>query len=298
MDGDADGIDAPGHSPNGLWPGSVRAVSTRRRSVTVLLAVLGLGALALAACADGSGAGSRDTANAPLELEGTSWVLVGRAGDSGTVDAVAEPAATLRFAADGALSGSTGCNRFAGTYTQQGAAVRIDLGPMTLAGCTSEELDAQERAVLAALPNVRTALASAGRLDLVDEDGAVLLTYAPGTTDLVGTSWVATGINNGAGAVVGTADTGKVTLAFGSDGTVSGSGGCNSFTGPYTLGGPDELTVGPVASTMKACQPESVMETEAQYFAALAKVVLYEVDGSTLTLRGEDGAAQVVLRSA
>lgn len=62
----------------------------------------------------------------------------------------------------------------------------------------------------------------------------------------------------------------EATLAFGSDGAVSGHAGCNRMRGSYTE---DRglLTIGPLATTRKLC-PETLMDVEAAFLAALAKV--------------------------
>jgi len=44
------------------------------------------------------------------------------------------------------------------------------------------------------------------------------------------------------------------TIKFNADGTVEGFGGCNAFTGTYTLTD-DDLEFGPLASTHKSCGP-------------------------------------------
>src|SRR5215208_206819 len=43
------------------------------------------------------------------------------------------------------------------------------------------------------------------------------------------------------------------TLAFADDGTVSGSGGCNSLGGEYVVKG-TEITFGPITSTLMGCE--------------------------------------------
>ena len=162
------------------------------------------------------GAASPATAT---ELSGTSWNLESYAGADG------EPVAglasgemgTLTFAADGSYAGSTGCNRIAGTYTQDGSSLTLASGPMTLRACEGP-VAAQEAAIVAALPLVASFTAGTS-LVLLDADGNTLLTYAPGMSDLAGTSWQATGINNGKEAVVSEAGTEKVTATFGTDGT-------------------------------------------------------------------------------
>ena len=230
-----------------------------------------------------------------MELSGTSWNLTSYAGpDGGEVPAVEAPGmASITFASDGSWSGSTGCNRIAGTYTQDGSALTMVPGPMTLVACEGPVAD-QERAIVLALPMVAS-FAAVDSLVLISADGSELLTYAAGLAQLAGTSWQATGINNGNDAVVSATGTENATLAFGTDGEVSGSGGCNSLMGSYTTTEPDGLTFGPLASTRMAC-PDDVMQIEQEYLAALANVATYQLEADRLTLRDASGATQVTFQ--
>ena len=80
--------------------------------------------------------------------------------------------------------------------------------------------------------------------------------------DLAGTSWIVTGYNNGKQAVTSVINGTTVTAKFGSDGNVSGSGGCNSYSASYTTNGKKTIKIGPAISTQMACaQPEGVMQT-------------------------------------
>ncbi len=233
-----------------------------------------------------------ESAAPAADLSGTSWNLTSYAGaDGAAVAAVTGNAlASLTFAADGSYAGSTGCNRIAGTYTQDGSTLTIESGPMTKMACTGPVVE-QEAAIVAALPQVAS-FTSGEALVLLSAEGAELLTYAPGIAGLAGTSWQATGINNGKEAVVAQAGTEKATIAFADDGTVSGSGGCNTFAGGYTTTDPDGLTFGPLASTQMACE-EAAMQIEQEYLAALGNVATYQLEGNTLTLRDASGATQV-----
>jgi heat shock protein HslJ len=97
---------------------------------------------------------------------------------------------------------------------------------------------------------------------------------------LAGTSWTLTDLDSG--GVTGTAPTLDLT-----DTDVSGTGGCNTFSGTYTTDG-DTISFGPLASTMMACEP-SIMEQETVYFAALDGATTYAIDGDTLTISGDAG---------
>jgi putative lipoprotein len=105
-------------------------------------------------------------------------------------------------------------------------------------------------------------------------------------------------INNGRGGVASLVEGTVVTAEFGTDGRVGGSGGCNRFSGEYTLEG-DDLAIGPVASTRMAClEPEGVGQQESAYFAALARVASWSFREERLQLRAADGALQAEFRPA
>jgi putative lipoprotein len=87
--------------------------------------------------------------------------------------------------------------------------------------------------------------------------------------DLVGTDWI---LGDLPGQVL--ADV-RPTIAFSGDGTVSGTGGCNTFGGNYTVDG-SKLTFGPLNSTKKSCG-EAVDTVETAYLAAVQAVTTYEI---------------------
>lgn len=67
---------------------------------------------------------------------------------------------------------------------------------------------------------------------------------------------------------------------------VTGSGGVNRLTGHFALSG-SELRFGPLATTRMA-GPESAMQREAAFLAALERVTSYALEGRTLTLLADD----------
>lgn len=67
---------------------------------------------------------------------------------------------------------------------------------------------------------------------------------------------------------------------------ISGSGGCNSYGGSYSiLGG--SLRFENTYSTLMACADTTIMEQESAYTQALVKVGSYRLEGDTLTLEGD-----------
>ncbi len=109
---------------------------------------------------------------------------------------------------------------------------------------------------------------------------------------LEGTPWTATGISNENRPVASSATVTTITAEFGKDDSLSGFGGCNNYTSTWTTTAPNRLTIGPVGSQLTAC-PQDVMDTEQQYFAALAKVATYRLEGNQFTLLNSQGATQV-----
>ena len=83
-----------------------------------------------------------------------------------------------------------------------------------------------------------------------------------------------------------------LTATFTAD-AVSGSSGCNTYNGSYTLDG-DALKIGPLATTRMACAP-AIMDQETLFLAALAASTTVEQTGATVTLRNAAGATQVTL---
>ena len=105
--------------------------------------------LVLAACGsddDGERVEDKSAESDATDLVNTVWTL-----SSVVIDGTDTPSAataSLEFAEGGEMAGSTGCNQFAGTYEQLNEELTIELGPMTLALCPDESLQAQEAAVL------------------------------------------------------------------------------------------------------------------------------------------------------
>jgi heat shock protein HslJ len=103
-----------------------------------------------------------------------------------------------------------------------------------------------------------------------------------GEAKLVGPVWTLTALN-GQPPLPVTA----ITAEYGADGRVTGSSGCNNYSGPYEVDG-NKLSFGqPMASIMMACQP-AVMAQEAVYMKALESVASYEIKDGKLTLYDGD----------
>ncbi|MCB8984449.1 MAG: META domain-containing protein [Ardenticatenaceae bacterium] len=252
---------------------------------TARVILLAMALFALAAC--------QQTAEpeASLELAGTNWILSSLNGEL----PVADTAVTLQFGTDGTVFGSDGCNRFNTTYTQDGANLTINqsAGISSMMAC-EEPVMTQASDYMAALGSVTSFTASTDQLSLKAGD-EVVATFVAGTveaeapvqgitgssetgSDLAGTGWVLSSLN-GEMPIYGTA----VTLQFGTDGTASGTDGCNQFSLGYTQDG-SSLTFDPAGpSTMMACE-EPVMTQATDFMAALAATDSFTSSADELSL--------------
>jgi heat shock protein HslJ len=217
-------------------------------------------------------------------LTGPTWVLTELAGQP----LVPDSGITATFKADGSVSGSAGCNRYNGKYTSSGDSVTFSVNmAMTMLMCEQTIME-QETAYINTLGQVKTYSVADSQLSLKDVSGKTILVFQAQSQDLAGTSWEAVNFNNGKQAVVGVITGTTLSVDFGKDGTLSGNGGCNNYSGPYKVDG-DKIKIGPLASTMMACSdPEGVMDQEAQYLAALQMAESYQVEGRVLELRSSD----------
>ncbi|MHA6523560.1 META domain-containing protein [Tessaracoccus sp. G1721] len=240
--------------------------------------------LLLASCA------AATPASPPSEgdLAGVTWLLEDLAGEA---PADGSPV-TVHFADDGALFGSGGCNRFAGTYEIDGATLTVgDALPSTMMAC-ADDVMALEASFFTALTDARGFAVDGETLTLNDEGGAALGTFAAQAQELAGTAWSLTSYNDGS-AEVSLLEGTEADLTFADDGTLSGTGGCNRIIGSYTAGD-GEISFGTIATTQMACMaPEGLMDQEAAIVAALESASTFSIEGDTLEMRTADDAIAV-----
>jgi len=106
--------------------------------------------------------------------------------------------------------------------------------------------------------------------------------------DLTGKVWALTELM-GNPPMAGTG----ISAQFTADGKVSGSAGCNRYSGTYTVSGSNITFSSPMASTMMMCE-QPVMDQESAYLKMLGEAKTYAVNGDQLTLTGGDGAQLAV----
>ena len=157
-------------------------------------------------------------------LAGTNWVLSTLNGQL----PLAGTSVTLQLGADGAATGSDGCNRFTTTYTASRSTISFAApAASTMMACT-EAVMQQAADYMAALAAANRYQLRGGQLILLD-DTTVLATFIAAKADLAGSTWLVTGYNNGREAVVSPLLGGDIIINIDDANLISGNAGCNDF---------------------------------------------------------------------
>ena len=208
---------------------------------------------------------------------------------------------TILFNADGTANIKADCNNVLGSYTVDQNNISIQLGPTTLVACEPESLD---QAFLGALGAAAIYFFEEDDLliDLMADGGTMRFTPQEASAETPppteespsggaeGTLFTLVSFGP-VGAEQPVLEGTSITALFEGP-TVSGSAGCNDYTGQLTPEG-DHFTIGPIASTQKLCnEPAGVMEQEQVYLSALEAVNGFQwaserVDNATVITAGQ-----------
>ncbi len=147
-----------------------------------------------------------------------------------------------------------------------------------LTGCTSQPVPP----VPVATPVVTTAVPVA--------------TVTPGISSSfpTGVNWRLFSYSDGIGGMANVIGEQPVTALFRSDGTVTGSSGCNQYTAGYTTSG-SSIQVTNGSSTGMACIP-AVMGQESRYILLMANATTYSVNGDTMVFFDRSGKATLAYK--
>ncbi|WZU33356.1 hypothetical protein Rruber_02850 [Rhodococcus ruber] len=257
--------------------------------MTGMLRTLGLSVLLTLAATTAACAGD-GAATAPQDPA----VLTGRAFVSTAVSGPPIPGGgplVVEFPESGRIAATAGCNRSVGAVDLADGVLRADRLASTLMSCPPpiDGADTWLSDLFAAQPRWHL---DGDVLTLDGGDVSVSLldrTVADPDRPVVGTQWVLTEL------VTATAvSTSRVleeaapTLTVAADGTVSGSTGCNRFTGNAAVGD-TALTFGPLATTRAACPDPELADIESAVLAVLSGEVRYTVEGAQMRLTAADG---------
>ena len=228
-------------------------------------------------------------------VESVTWLLTGQAvdGQLAALPSGDPPIVVSLFMEDGTSNGSGGCNNYFGSYTLDGSSLAF--GPMGATQMFCEGAAGEvETAYLANLATVASWASDGSTLSLADAGGMVVLEYAMAPESTILGGWVASGINNGADAVVTSDTTPLVTAIFDGEGRLTGFDGCNDYFTDYTVEG-DQITISDaIGSTRMACASDALSEQSQQYYAALLAATTWSVSPTgMLELRDGEGAMQV-----
>jgi heat shock protein HslJ len=113
-------------------------------------------------------------------IAGTQWQVTGyHTGAQAVVSVLAGTDVSIRFSADGKVSGSAGCNDFVGTYSSSGQTFTIDATATTRKVCAQPEgVMKQEGIFLKALTTVALVRMEGERLELRARNGGLLVRAA------------------------------------------------------------------------------------------------------------------------
>jgi len=197
---------------------------------------------------------------------------------------------TARFE-DGRIVGFSGVNQYTGPYTADRSGA-LEAGPFIstlMAG--PEPLMKAEQAYLTLLDDCDSYLVEEDTLTLSTDGEETLIFEKSAMAQLPGSAWTVTGYNNGKEAVVSVSADATLTVVFGTDGTVSGNAGVNTYSGPCESSD-GTVRIGPLATTRMA-GPEELMTQEALFLEALQNASKWSIAQGRLELRDETGAMQV-----
>jgi polar amino acid transport system substrate-binding protein len=118
--------------------------------------------------------------------------------------------------------------------------------------------------------------------EMVSSERSVTVSDAAPENPLANTSWQLTALN-GQAPVGGV----NVTAYFAADGGLSANGGCNNYSGSYTVSG-SSLSIGPLSGTGMLCGDE-IDQQEQAYVAALGSAATFQIGGGELVIKNSGG---------
>jgi heat shock protein HslJ len=159
----------------------------------VLISTLLLATAAAAGCTStpSPNATATSTTSPALQLEGTTWTLTSLATETGMNNTLPTTTITAQFD-DGNVTGSSGCNRYFGSYQVNKTEIKIGQVGSTLMFCTDPDgIMTQESSYVLLLKNATSYAISINELTLSDSLGNPQLVFeaALNNTTVTATSW-------------------------------------------------------------------------------------------------------------
>ncbi len=248
-----------------------------------MLATALTGAVLVGSCSAAGGSGG--------QIEGTRWIATAITVD-GSLQSLPEGATADATFTAGTVAGFGGCNSFSGPARVDGSRLTIRPLTSTTMACVDPAM-AAEASYLAALGSVASYTAAPDKLTLFDGSGREVVVYEAGPTNALVGSWTVAGYNDGTAGVASPLPGTELTAAFAADGTISGSSGCNRYTGSWAVD-VDRLSFSQLATTGRAC-PAPIMAQERAFLAALTSSSTCAIEAGRPVLRSADGTIAVSL---
>jgi heat shock protein HslJ len=214
-----------------------------------------------------------------IPYQGTKWVLSSLDGKS----VLKGTTITLTFGKE-SVTGSAGCNFYSGKYkTDSPSSLTIQSIGVTRMFCGKPAgIMQQEREYINLLKNVKKYTVNKNYLFLKTSDGRILVFNK--MSHAIKTRWALNSLNDKSILK----DT-SITLTL-DDESVTGSAGCNFYSGKYKANDAGSLTIQSIISTLKLCgKPAGIMQQEREYLNLLQNVKEYTITKNNLILKTNDG---------
>ena len=213
-----------------------------------------------------------------------TWTLQELRDTTGTTRFGGLEAPTLRLLGTGIstaegtqVSGFTGCNTFKTTAVFTAKTLKLRPIATTKMACPEPQLALEQR-YLRVLAGARVYVRQGTKLTLTTGQARVVFVYGSEASRRLVATW----------RLVGTQGNTPPKVTFSADGRITGSSGCNTFMGRYDVDD-QALSVGPLASTRRACATSELQVQEQRFLQELQQVTRLEVNGALLTLVTRDG---------
>lgn len=191
---------------------------------------------------------------------------------------------TLYFGRE-TISGQDGCNYYRAHHTISGEQIVVsDFETLTKLDC-DQWVDSCQELFMKALLSATMIKRANSKLELLDNQGLVLLKFNEIIGKLAGTSWVVKLIGNEPVLEDATAF-----FAFGVDGRLWGNTGCNTFNFSYHEGGINLLLSEGSIYEVGCASPKGITYQENRMLELLRKVAAYEMVGDVLLLKDVNGS--------
>ena len=234
-------------------------------------------------------AASLGSASAAQIADGT-WTLTRLTDAAGTLQFGGLDAPTLKLlgtsisTAEGTqVSGNAGCNTFRTTGIFKTDTLQFRPIATTRKACSGLVMQAETR-YLNVLRAARSFVRQGDTLILSTGTERAVFRYGTEAQRRILTEW----------RFVGGEGKEPLTVRFTKEGRISGSSGCNTYTGQYDVMD-DALSVGPLASTRRACLSEALQIQEQTFLQDLQAVRSFSVAGTQLILITQAGRRLVFM---